>query len=73
MISPRGWFDDYYYADFEDFQIRLPIGIDDYLKQVYGDYMIPPSSDLIEARHSFYYLNLEERISFEDAKKQMTV
>lgn len=71
IISPKEWFDEYYYAPFEDFQIRLPKGIHQYLTQSYGDYMTPPPpKDLIDDDHGFDYLNLDKRVSWEHAKKE---
>ena len=69
IISPKSWFDDYYYAPFEDFEIRLPIGIHQYLSQVFGDYMKLPNPEDRSSGHSFVYLNLEKRYSWEEAKK----
>lgn len=69
VISPKEWFKDFYYLDFEGFKIRIPIGIDKYLTQVYGDYMTPPPEDKRELLHSYYYLNLERRLSYEEAMK----
>lgn len=68
IISHRSLFDDYYYVPFEDIQLRLPIGIDGYLRHVYGDnYMQLPPESKREARHSYYYLNLETRVSYKQA------
>lgn len=71
VISPREWFEDYFYAAFEDFQIRLPKGIDQYLTQGYGDYMTPPPPEVIkDDDHGYAYLNLEKRVSWHDAKRE---
>ena len=72
MISPRIWFDSYYYAPFEDIQLRLPVGIDNYLRQVYGnDYMQLPPENKREARHSYYYLNLNKKVSYIEAINEL--
>lgn len=68
VISPRTWFSDYNEVSFESIKIRLPIGIDEYLHQVYGDYMKLPPIEKQVSRHSYYYLNLERRVSFDEAK-----
>lgn len=71
IISPREWFDDYFYAPFEDFRIRLPKGIHQYLTQLFGDYMTPPSQSVIDNdNHGYAYLNLDRRLSWRDAKKE---
>lgn len=72
VISPKIWFDSYYYAPFEDIQLRLPTGIDNYLRQVYGnDYMELPPEGKRKARHSFYYLNLAERVAYKQAMREL--
>lgn len=71
VISPKEWFEDYYYAPFEDFQIRLPKGIDQYLTHGYGDYMMPPPPEMIkDDDHGFVYLNLNKRVSWQEAKQE---
>lgn len=67
VISPKHWFSDYTYVPFEDFEIRLPIGIHEYLTQLFGDYMTPPPPEKRIAQHSFGYLNLNKRVSWTDA------
>lgn len=69
IISPRKWFDSYYYVPFEDFEIRLPIGIHDYLTQLFGNYMQEPPIEKRIAQHSFGYLNLHKRVTWDEAKK----
>lgn len=71
VISPREWFDTYYYVPFENFMLRLPKGIDSYLKQVYGDYMKMPPEDKRVTRHSFYYLNLCRRVTYAQAINEL--
>lgn len=70
-ISLREWFDDYFYAPFEDFEIRLPKGIHEYLTKMFLDYMAPPPPEKRIALHSFYYLNLDKRVSWEEAREEM--
>lgn len=66
VISPKEYFESYFYHEFEDFALRLPIGIDKYLKKVYGDYMkFPPMKDRV-LLHSYYYLDLNERITLDE-------
>lgn len=68
IISPRKWFEGYFYAPFEDFEIRLPNGIHEYLTQLFGDYMTPPPQKVIdEDYHGYSYLNLNERVSWQQA------
>lgn len=70
IISPRTWFDDYFYADFEDFRIRLPRGIHEYLTQVFGDYMTPPPQKVVEmGGHGCAFLDLDKRVTWKEAYK----
>ncbi len=70
IISPRKWFDDYYYADFEDFKIRLPKGIHEYLTQLFGDYMTPPPPEVIAIDdHGYAFMDLDKRVTWEEAHK----
>ena len=71
IISPKEWFEDYYYAPFEDFQIRLPKGIHQYLTQLFGDYMTPPPPEMIkDDDHGFSYMNLDKRVSWHEARNE---
>lgn len=71
IISPRKWFDDYYYAPFEDFQLRLPVGIHEFLTQLFGDYMTPPPQEVIDIDyHGYAYMNLDKRVSWKEAKEE---
>ena len=37
---PKEWFDGVYGAEFEDFMLPVPVGYDQILKRIYGDYVI---------------------------------
>ena len=39
------WFREVVYLPFENVQIPVPIGYDEYLKMAFGDYMIPPAEN----------------------------
>lgn len=71
IISPKKWFDDFYYAPFEGFQVRMAVGSHEYLTQSYGDYMTPPPPEVIKVDdHGFDYMNLNEHVSWEQAYKE---
>lgn len=71
VIYESAWFEDYVMMQFCDFQARVPIGYDEYLKCRYGNYMeFPPESER-EPQHSHFYLNLHEHESIEDVKKKI--
>ena len=56
---PKEWFADVVKHPFEDIEINLPIGADQYLKQVFGDYMsLPPEKDR-HPRHNTVKIDLE--------------
>lgn len=45
---PNEWFSDYKIAKFETIEAKIPIGYDEYLTMVYGDYMkLPPEEDRV--------------------------
>lgn len=64
------WFDGYETSSFEGRTIRLPLNIDEYLRQLYGDYMTPPK-EIPETTHSFYYANLLKKISIKEVKRSV--
>jgi len=77
IVSPYGdywgkeyldnsWFKSSVLAQFEDFEVKLPVGIHEYLTQVYGDYMKLPPKEKQVTHHYHYYVNLEKRISLEE-------
>ena len=55
---PKEWFDGIIKHKFEDIEINLPSGVDQYLKQVFGDYMtLPPVSER-HPRHNTVLIDL---------------
>jgi len=55
---PREWFVGVTKHKFEDIEINLPSGVDNYLKQVFGDYMsLPPESER-HPRHNTVKIDL---------------
>jgi lipopolysaccharide cholinephosphotransferase len=59
-------FTDYCLMPYEDFMVRIPIGYDRILKQLYGDYMTPPPVENRIPRHMPYYINLKERLTVQE-------
>lgn len=70
-IYKREWFDDYLEFPFHDYTVRVPKGYDNYLTQIYGDYMALPPEEKRTTHHGHYYLNLTERISISEVKKRI--
>lgn len=57
------------YKDFEDIKLPIPQKYDDYLKNIYGDYMqIPTQEQIKRSTHTPYILDLDH--SYEEYKKQ---
>lgn len=56
---PKEWFSGCITHRFEDIDIKLPCGVDPYLRQVFGDYMaLPPEKDRYP-RHNTVKIDLE--------------
>lgn len=64
-ILNTDWFKGFETLKYENRTIRLPLHYDDYLRQIYGDYMTPPVI-IPETTHCQYYVNLKEKINMED-------
>lgn len=70
-IYQRAWFEGYIEFPFHDYQVRVPVEYDKYLKQIYGNYMKLPPENKRVTHHGHYYLNLKERIGVEEIKKRI--
>ena len=47
-IFKREWYEDYLMVPYEKYQFRVPVGYDQILTQVYGNYMeLPPEEDRV--------------------------
>ena len=60
-IYPKEWFQEYTMLPFEGIGIRVPAHYDDYLRQLYDDYMQLPSIEERGSRHPKVYFNLNNR------------
>lgn len=57
---PKKYFEKAIYKNFEGFQMPVPVGYEEYLELVFGDYMqFPPMSER-KPNHSATYINLKE-------------
>ena len=65
---PSEWFGEGITCMFEGRNVIIPQNWDSYLKQFYGDYMIPPPMDK-RTGYAFVYVNLEERVKGEELDK----
>lgn len=70
-IYKRDWFDGYIEVSFHDYTVRVPKGYDQYLTQIYGDYMVLPPEEKRVTHHGHYYLNLTERICLEEIQRRI--
>src|SRR5699024_1577600 len=57
---PKNCFESAIYKDFEGHKMPVPIGYDEYLKIVFGDYMSLPSEEERQPKHDALYINLNE-------------
>lgn len=70
-VYNREWFDTIVEMPFRDFKIRMPKGWHEYLTMVYGDYMTPPPLEKRIITHQMHYINLNERLTREDIKREI--
>lgn len=65
------WFEKAIRVPFEDTEISVPVGYHEYLTTNFGDYMTPPPEKEQKVKHKFYYMNLKEGLTIEEAKKRI--
>ena len=70
-IYKKEWFEDSLEFPFHDYYVKMPIGYDSYLKQIYGNYMQLPPENKRVSHHGHYYLNLKDRLGIQEIKKQV--
>ena len=64
-------FSEYEYLPFEDYKVRVNTRYDEYLSQLFGDYMTPPPEDKRVSTHHHFYLNLREGLTLEEARNRI--
>lgn len=68
---PKEWFDGYIIKEFEGVKVRVPIGYDKLLTQVYGDYMkLPPTAERV-SNHHVAFLDLERRLDLNEVIRKI--
>ena len=70
-VFEKEWYDGYIMIPFEDFEVRLCKGYDSYLKYLYGDYMTLPPVEKRQSEHHRYYINIKERIGYNEIVKRV--
>lgn len=66
---PKEWYGNGTEGVFEGMKVILPLRYDDVLTHIYGDYMTLPPENERMTHHRCIYINLDERIAFEEALK----
>jgi len=72
-IYQKKWFKESVMMPFADFNVRLASGYDEYLTQLYRNYMQEPPVDKRQSTHSHFYLNLDKGMSMEEVKKELGI
>ncbi|MBQ3881837.1 MAG: LicD family protein [Bacteroidales bacterium] len=67
-IYPIEWFSSEVLMPFEGLQVKLPAGYDSLLRQIYGDYMVPPPSAKRQSMHHHFFVDMGRRLTIEDAR-----
>lgn len=65
------WFRESVKMEFEGMEVKLPVGYDSLLRQLYGDYMTPPPVENQTSTHGSYYINLKERIDLQEIERRV--
>ena len=65
------WFDRTIQGNFEDMQLKIPAGYDNYLTSLYGDYMTLPPVEKRVSVHEDLYINLYSRLTIEKVKQKV--
>jgi lipopolysaccharide cholinephosphotransferase len=70
-VFPKAWLAGQVMFPYEDMEVALPSGYDNYLRQYYGDYMQLPPEEKRVSHHLKAYYNLYERESDEAVRKKV--
>lgn len=65
------WFANSLKMPFEDFEVDVPIGYKEYLRNLYGNYMVLPPVEKRSSDHTFFYVNLLEKLDEKELKKRI--
>lgn len=70
-IYKKEWFADVIKGPFNRLTANIPVGYDQYLTQLFGDYMTPPPEDKRRCHDGRYYINLKERLTIPEIEKRV--
>lgn len=73
LNMPKEWYGKGITFSFEGLDVLLPEQYDKVLRRTYGDYMLLPPSDQRESTHKCFYINLDRRVSIEEARNAASV
>ncbi len=63
------WFSDSVSFPFEDTCVDVPVGYDEFLTAMYGDYMTPPPIEQQSSHHALFYYNIDRRLTKDEIEK----
>lgn len=69
QIFPKAWYASVMPVPFEGFEVNIPIGYDNILRQVYGNYMQLPPPEKRVTRHYHYFVDLKHRFGIDEIKR----
>lgn len=70
-FGPKSWFDDFIYGEFEGLKVKLPIGYDELLTKMYGDYMTPPPEEKRVSHHHLAFIDLKRKVPIQEILKKL--
>lgn len=65
----REWFEDFILVDFENLKVKIPIGYDGYLSQIYHDYKKLPPKEKQITHHYHFFLDLNRHLTLKEIKQ----
>lgn len=65
----REWFEDFKIVDFENLKVKIPVGYDGYLSQIYHDYMKLPPKEKQVSHHYHYFQDLNQHYNIDQVKQ----
>lgn len=70
-LFPKSWFEGYVMMDFEKLKVKIPVGYDGYLTQIYHDYLKLPPIEKRKTHHYHYYVDLNQHYNINQIKLKM--
>ena len=70
-LFKKEWFERVILVDFENIKVRISANYDDFLTQIYHDYMKLPPVEQQVSHHYHFYLNMDRGLSLDEIRKEM--